>query len=344
MAKVIVAYGPPCSGKSSWAAAQLGERDVIYDYDRIVRAMTSKTDHSATQGVAHLMAAKTRTTMLLALPDSPDVERALVCISWPTPALMTAIGDTDAEFVRMDPGEDECLRRLDADANRPDKQAWRDLISAWYEKHADEDFDPNAARSERNSDMEKTQRTAICRGAEFQTREEDNARWIEGYFSVFDGAYMMGDWGEERVDPHAFDETLGDDVRALINHDTTLVLGRTTAGTLTLSVDSRGLFGRIRINDKDQDALNCYERVKRGDVNQCSFGFEILDQLEEKLPDGRYRWTLKRVKLYEVSVCTFPAYEDTAVAARAHDRDELRHRELESWRARTLEKIKKRED
>ena len=188
------------------------------------------------------------------------------------------------------------------------------------------------------------QRTAICRGAEFQTREEGGDRWIEGYFSVFDGTYEMGDWGEERVDPHAFDETLGDDVRALINHDTTLVLGRTTAGTLMLSVDSRGLFGRIRINEKDQDAVNCYERVKRGDVSQCSFGFEILDQLEERLPDGRIRWTLKRVKLYEVSVCTFPAYEDTAVAARAADRDALRRRELDSWRSRTLDKIKKREE
>lgn len=187
-------------------------------------------------------------------------------------------------------------------------------------------------------------RTALPCAAEFTTREEDGDKWIEGYFSTFAGAYMMGDWGEERVDPHAFDETLGDDVRALINHDTTLVLGRTTAGTLTLHTDERGLYGRIRVNDKDQDAVNCYERVKRGDVSQCSFGFEILDQLEEKLPDGMIRWTLKRVKLYEVSVCTFPAYEDTAVAARAADRDALRQRELEGWRARMRETIKKRED
>lgn len=186
-------------------------------------------------------------------------------------------------------------------------------------------------------------RTAICRGAEFQTREDGADKWIEGYFSIFDGVYEMGDWGEERVDPHAFDETLGDDVRALINHDTTLVLGRTTAGTLLLSTDAHGLYGRVKVNEKDQDAVNCYERVKRGDVSQCSFGFEILDQKEERLEGGKIRWTLLRVKLYEVSVCTFPAYEDTAVAARAHDRDELRRRELESWRAQMKEKLK-RED
>ena len=77
--------------------------------------------------------------------------------------------------------------------------------------------------------------------------------------------------------------------------------------------DERGLFGRIRVNRADQDAVNCYERVRRGDVSQCSFGFEILDQREERLEDGRYQWTLLRVKLYEVSVCTFPAYESTEV-------------------------------
>lgn len=185
------------------------------------------------------------------------------------------------------------------------------------------------------------QRTALCRGAGFQTREENGERWIEGYFATFEGVYEMDDWGVERVDPHAFDETLARDVRALINHDSTLVLGRTNAGTLTLSVDSHGLYGRVRINPNDQDAVNCYERVKRGDVDQCSFGFTIDAEEHEKLPDGRTQWTLKRVTLYEVSVCTFPAYQDTAVAARAKDRDDIRARELELWRARMRETIKR---
>lgn len=187
-------------------------------------------------------------------------------------------------------------------------------------------------------------RTALCSGTNFQTREENGERWIEGYFATFEGAYDMGDWGVERVDPHAFDETLARDIRALINHDTTLVLGRTTAGTLTLSVDSHGLFGRIRINPNDQDAVNCYERVKRGDVNQCSFGFDTESEETKKLSDGRTQWTLKRVTLYEVSVCTFPAYQDTAVAARAQDRAVLQARELESWRARMREIIKRKKE
>lgn len=197
-----------------------------------------------------------------------------------------------------------------------------------------------------NPDSKHTERrTMLARASEFQTREDGNDLWIEGYFSTFEGEYVMGDWGVERVDPHAFDETVRDDIRALINHDTTLVLGRTSAKTLELSIDSHGLYGRVKINRADQDAMNCYERVKRGDVNQCSFGFDILEEKDERLPDGRVRWTLLRVKLYEVSVCTFPAYEDTAVVARAREMEALRERELDAWKGRMINKlIHKKED
>ena len=199
---------------------------------------------------------------------------------------------------------------------------------------------PWLVSSEMQERVGMAQRTAICRSGDFQTREEGGELYIEGRFATFTGAYEMGDWGVERVDAHAFDETLGDDVRALVNHDTTLVLGRTRAGTLALWTDEAGLMGRIRINRNDQDAVNCYERVKRGDVSQCSFGFEILDENREQLPDGRTQWTLTRVKLYEVSVCTFPAYEDTEVAARSREMEDVRVRALDAWRTRMLEKIK----
>ena len=182
-------------------------------------------------------------------------------------------------------------------------------------------------------------RTMLARASEFQTRKDGDDLWIEGYFSTFEGEYVMGDWGVERVDPHAFDETVMDDIRALINHDTTLVLGRTSAKTLELSIDSHGLYGRVKINRADQDAMNCYERVKRGDVNQCSFGFDILEEKDERLPDGRVRWTLLRVKLYEVSVCTFPAYEDTSVVARARELKALRERELDAWKGCMINKL-----
>ena len=114
--------------------------------------------------------------------------------------------------------------------------------------------------------------------SEFTTREDGEQPIIEGYFSVFNTNYDMGFEMSESVAPGAFTKSLSNDVRALINHDTTLVLGRTSAHTLELREDSHGLWGKITINPKDGDAMNLYERVKRGDVNQCSFGFNIVSE------------------------------------------------------------------
>ncbi len=169
--------------------------------------------------------------------------------------------------------------------------------------------------------------------SKFTTRDDDGALHIEGYFAVFNSVYQIWDDMSESVAPGAFTETLGGDVRALIDHETRLVLGRNTAGTLQLREDSHGLWGDILINPNDQDAMNLYARVQRGDVNQCSFGFDILEQETEFRDDGSVHWTIKKVKLYEVSVCTFPAYDETSVKARKDDAEAAKSRRAEAYRA-----------
>lgn len=172
----------------------------------------------------------------------------------------------------------------------------------------------------------------------FKVREtSDNEKRIEGYFSIFDGVYEIAPGMTESVSPNAFDETYHDDIRALINHDTSMVLGRTSAKTLELKVDSHGLWGSILINPNDQDAMNMYARVERGDVNQCSFGFDILEETTEVREDGSIHWILEKVKLHEVSVCTFPAYEGTEVKARAKDAKEIKKRSFDAWKNKQIE-------
>ena len=169
---------------------------------------------------------------------------------------------------------------------------------------------------------------------DFQTREEGDVLSIEGYFAVFGSNYEIAPGMSESIAQGAFSKTLGRDVRALVNLDTTLVLGRNTAHTLELREDEHGLWGKIDINPNDGDAMNLYARVKRGDVDQCSFGFDIVDEETEFRDDGSVHWTIKDVVLYEVSCCTFPAYTETNIAARAKERDEVQKRELEAWRAK----------
>ena len=176
--------------------------------------------------------------------------------------------------------------------------------------------------------------------AEFKTREDGDNPKIEGYFAVFNSNYDIAPGMSESVAPGAFDDTISGDIRALVNHDTTLVLGRTTAHTLDLRQDEHGLWGEITVNPKDSDAMNLYERVKRGDVNQCSFGFDITDEESSVSENGDVHWTIKGVNLYEVSCCTFPAYEQTNISARSAERDKIRARELEGWKERTKARLK----
>ena len=174
----------------------------------------------------------------------------------------------------------------------------------------------------------------------FETREDGNNLSIEGYFAVFDSNYDIGAGMSESIKEGAFSSSMANDVRALINHDTTLVLGRTKAGTLQLRQDSHGLWGHIDINPNDGDAMNLYERVKRGDVDQCSFGFEIRSEDTDIKDDGSIHWTITDVNLFEVSCCTFPAYKETNISAREHDRDVIKKRERDAWRQTMLNKLK----
>ncbi len=176
---------------------------------------------------------------------------------------------------------------------------------------------------------------------ELKTRAEGDNMTIEGYFVVFNSQTELWQGAYEEIAPTALDNTLSNDVRALINHDTTLVLGRNKAGTLDLKVDSRGLWGSIKINPNDTDAVNLYERVKRGDVDQCSFGFNVTSEETDWRDDGTVKWTITGVDLHEVSVCTFPAYEDTGVAARSKEIEQHKEKQLEVRKANLKARLNK---
>lgn len=173
-----------------------------------------------------------------------------------------------------------------------------------------------------------------------ETREDGEDLYIEGYFAVFNSNYELWPGATESIAPGAFDDSVSDDVRALYNHNTDLVLGRTSAGTMEIKQDSRGLWGRVKINREDSDAMNAYARIQRGDITGCSFGFDIAAQETDYRDDGTVHWTITRISpLYEISPCTFPAYQDTTVNARKKDLDEIRQKKSEVWKKRALERL-----
>ena len=186
------------------------------------------------------------------------------------------------------------------------------------------------------------ERRQIAIQTEFKTREDGDKLMIAGYFAVYNQNYEICNGISESIKSGAFDKVLADnpDVRALINHDSTLVLGRTTAGTLRLKSDNIGLYGEIDINPNDTDAMNLYNRVKRGDVNQCSFGFDIAKESTEYRDDGSIHFSIEEIApLYEVSPCTFPAYEATAIEARQKDAENAKSRSVNVYKEKTKERL-----
>lgn len=184
-------------------------------------------------------------------------------------------------------------------------------------------------------------RTMVCRPTQYRAAEENGELYIEGYFAVFNSVYEIVPGLTESISPGAFAGALGGDVRALTNHDTTLVLGRTKAGTLELREDGHGLWGRVRINREDSDAMNLYHRVQRGDVDQCSFGFDVLEENVDYREDGSVHFTLEKIDpLYEVTVATFPAYEETAVSARSAQAEQIKRRAAQAWKETMKNRLK----
>lgn len=179
---------------------------------------------------------------------------------------------------------------------------------------------------------------------DIKTRSEDESgeRIVEGYFAVFDEIYTVWPGVTESIRAGAFDESISQDVRALYNHNTDQILGRVSAGTLTLKQDSHGLWGQIKINSKDTEAVNVYERIARGDITGCSFGFEIESEERDIHEDGSVHYTITKVNpLFEVSPCVFPAYEATNISSRGRDLDEIKKRSLQAWKDQMVERLKK---
>lgn len=150
-----------------------------------------------------------------------------------------------------------------------------------------------------------------------KTREEgEEDRYIEGYFAVFNQETELWPGYFEAIAQGAFDNSLeNNDIRCLFNHDTGFVLGRLLSKTLELKADSHGLWGRVKVNVNDNQAMDVYYRVERGDISGCSFGFNPVSEKSEERTDG-ILWTVLEADVQEVSVCTFPAYPQTEIQAR----------------------------
>ena len=183
----------------------------------------------------------------------------------------------------------------------------------------EEDKDISFYDTERNKPLQKEVKdiwtktiTMEKRYFNIDTRTEkrdDGSTTITGHAAVFN--QLSSDLGgfKELIAPDAFSGVLNDDVRALVNHDPSLLLARTTSGTLNLEQTEKGLQYSFDVPDTTY-GRDLIISMERGDVTQSSFAFTIEDDSWETTEDGEVRTINKVKQLYDVSPVTYPAYPD----------------------------------
>lgn len=153
------------------------------------------------------------------------------------------------------------------------------------------------------------------------TAAGQDSRQLTGVAIRFDSTTMIGSppWGfRETIKPQALNKTLADGAKQVVlldNHDMAKPLARVSAGNLTLQSEPDGLHFDATTADTSY-ASDVLANVKAGNIAGCSFGFRVLQDTWTEGDDGVDERVITELQLFEVSVCTMPAYQDTSVSAR----------------------------
>jgi HK97 family phage prohead protease len=150
-----------------------------------------------------------------------------------------------------------------------------------------------------------------------ELRASDSGKVAKGYAALFGVETDIGGYFREKIARGAFSDAVKADVRALVDHDSGRVIGRSTSGTLRMKEDDKGLAVEIDLPDTT-DGRDLAVQLERGDISGMSFGFRVTHDEWDESGDIPSR-TIHKVELYEVSAVAFPAYDDTSIALRSLD-------------------------
>ncbi len=157
--------------------------------------------------------------------------------------------------------------------------------------------------------------------SDVEIREDGGGNIVQGVAAVVEKSTDLG-WFREKIAVGAFDDVMKDDVRCLFNHDSNFVLARSNngEGTLRLFLTNEGHLGYEYETPDRTYAKDLLDAIRSGDVSQSSFAFSIKEQKWTYAEEGMEqdeRTILKLSRLYDVAPVTYPAYQDTSVAARS---------------------------
>lgn len=225
--------------------------------------------------------------------------------SRPRPSRREVVEEGDKWYVKSEDGEKNLGGPYDTE-----EEAKKRLMEIEYFKH----------KNEHSSPRDGVERRCLMAGIELRSAAGggNSPGTCVGYAAVFERFSDDLGYFREKIAPGAFAGCIGQDVRALANHDPNLLLGRTKTGTCRISEDGLGLRTEIDLPDTDV-GRSVAELVRRGDMDGMSFSFIAEVDQWDYSAEVPVRTLIKVRDLYDVGPVTFPAYTDTSVAMRSLD-------------------------
>jgi len=350
---IRVVTGPPCAGKSTYVQENRKDKDVVVDYDLIAQALGNTEPHGSEGAI--------RTCALSARDRVTDLCIERDFDSW---VIRTELDSEDkelfrlagAEFIEIDPGEDECIARAEAEGCPDD---YIEAIRAWYAKHGDKERNMPAKPMEREYRMMAQPFAVPSVDIDIDVKQDDaeekryanrfnSEKFVEGYATTFEDPYML--W-EDPADGWKYVEVMHEgcmegadtsDVIFLYDHEGR-VYARNRNDTLYIEPQLHGLYVAADLS-RTTLAGEMYEDIKAGMVDQMSWAFTVAEEdVEEDELNKTTTFHIRRIKrVYDVSCVSRPADPNTSISARRVIDGAIEARKLrEAQQAERVERMRR---
>lgn len=321
--KVFVVHGAPASGKTSYVMQHKGDNDVVFDFDKVMSALSGLPPHQKNENLISYCT-DIRSLIIKRALRSPKVDRTWIIATNVGGEMKGQLSDIPVEYIHIDTPKEECLKRIEEDPERqPVAKELREAVERYFSpEQRSAAVQPNVERRFLGnfSDVEKADPDLLRVEKRADPSTGQPQTYLIGYAARFGKeSLLLGDF-VERIDPAAFDivEKRQDsegrplETRCLFNHDPNHLLGRFPT-TMKMTVDEKGLRYECLLPESRKDIE---ELCRRGDLKGSSFSFVVAEGGEKwSYDEGRSVRLVTKIKsLLDCGPVTYPAYGDATVA------------------------------